>query len=118
MRVVADGAAFAEGFVLEYERPGLFAVALRAAFVAPGHGQAARGFENVASVRIMALNTVHPAFDHRMMLRQAELGMGFYMALEAWTGILARIHDELAAPAAGRDMLAARSMTGFAPGLA
>ena len=51
MRIVADGAAFAHGWMFEYERAGLVTVTLLAAFVEPGHGESTGRFENVAANR-------------------------------------------------------------------
>jgi hypothetical protein len=65
-------------------------------------------------VRIVALNTVHPPFDHRMTLRQIELGPRLKVTFETRSRIFARVHDESAVPAAGLDMLAPRPMTRFA----
>jgi len=53
-----------------------------------------------------------------MMLRQAELRVGFEMALKTRTSVFARIHDELAASAAGLDVFAAGAVTGFTAALA
>jgi hypothetical protein len=117
MRVMADGATLAQRFVFEHKRPGLLTVTLRARFIEARHGKASRRLENVASVRIVALHAIHPAFDDWMMLRQIELGLSFQMALETDAWIFAWVDDEFAAPAPRFDVLAARTVAGFAPGL-
>ena len=82
MGIVTNGAAFAQRRVLEDEGPGLLAMALRAAFVLPGHGQSAPGFENVTPVRVVALDTGQAAFDDLVMLREAELRLDIQMTLK------------------------------------
>src|SRR5439155_501087 len=72
VRRVANRTALAERFVFEHERPGLLAMALRAGLVQPRHGQSAVRFHDVAAVRVVTLDAVHPVFNHRMMLRQVE----------------------------------------------
>jgi len=118
MRIMADGATLPQRFVFEYKRPRLLAMALGTRFIEPRHGEAARRLENVPSVRVVALNAIHPAFDDRMMLRQIELGLSFQMALETDVRGFARIDDEFPASAARLDVFAARTVAGLAPGLA
>ncbi len=113
MRVVADGAAFAQGLVFENHGPGLFAVTLRAAFIPPGHGQSALGFEDVFPVRIVAWHATHPSFEQRMMLRQMKLAFHVEVALKTRGRVPARIDNEFGAPAC-LDVLAAGAVTGFA----
>ena len=50
-------------------------------------------------------------------MRQMELSLRFEMALEAGGCILARVHDEFAAPAADLNVFAAGTMAGFAAAL-
>lgn len=116
VRVMANRATFPERGVLEDERPRLFPVALRAAFVQARHGQAARGFHDVHAVGIVALDAVHFAFDDRMMLRQMKFSAGFLVALEAALGILSWVNDEFFQSAASGhgDVFAAGTMAGFA----
>src|SRR6185295_2574523 len=52
-----------------------------------------------------------------MMLRKVELGMDLQMAVETGGGILAGVEDEHAAPAAGRNVLAAGAVAGLATAL-
>jgi hypothetical protein len=118
MRLVTNDATFPQGLVFEDVRPGFFTVALGAAFVVTRHGQAARRFENIRAMRIVALRTVHPALDKRMVLRQVEFGLGFQVALKTCRGILAWIDDEFAASASGFDMFAARTVARLATALA
>lgn len=117
VRIVTNGAALAQRGVLEDKWPRLFAMTLRAAFVLPRHGQSARRFENVAAVRIVALPAIHAAFNDRMMLRQIEFSVNVQMTLKTGRRIVARVDDEICA-AAGFNVFAARSVTGFATGLA
>lgn len=115
--VVTNVATFAQRFVLEDKGSCLFAVALRATFVLSRHRQSARRFENVAAVRIVAIHTTHAAFNDRMMLRKTEFGMNIKMTLKTGRRVIARIDDECCA-AAGFDVFAAGTVTGFATGFA
>ena len=91
---------------------------LRAVLVQPRHGKAARRLENVAAVRVVALNAIHLTFHDRVMLRQTKFGLSLQMALETGARILAGIHNEFATAAPGFDMLASRAMARFATRLA
>ena len=115
MRVMTSRAAFAHRFVFECERPGLVAMALGAGLIELGHRQSARRFLDVAPVRVVAIDTVHPFFHDGMMMRQIELRMNFQMALITARGVLARIYDEFASATSASDVLAARAVTGFTP---
>jgi hypothetical protein len=112
VRVVADGATFVHGFVFEDERPRLVLMALRATLVLPGHCQASSRFKDIAAMRIVAVHAVHVTFNDRMMLGQIEFALHIEMTLKAGVGLFAGIDDELCF-AAGPDVLAAGSMTGF-----
>jgi hypothetical protein len=117
VRGVTGGAAFAQGFVFENHRPGLFTMTLSAAFIQAAHGQAVGRFGHVDAVRIVTLHAVHAAFDYGMTLREAEFGVRFEMALKASGGIFAGIENEFAATAAGLQMQTRRAMARFAAGL-
>lgn len=68
---------------------------------------------------IVALYAIHFAFGDGVMLRQMKLRVHVHVALVTGLWILAGIDDELFTPnAAGLDVFAARSMTGFATVLA
>jgi hypothetical protein len=120
VRVMADGAAFAQRRVLENERASLFAMTLGAVLVLPRHGQAARRLHDIHPVRIVALHAIHFAFNHRMVLRQVKFSPGFLVTLKAGFRIFAGINDEFLQPAAAghRDVLAPRAVTRFAAALA
>jgi hypothetical protein len=100
--------------VFENEWPRLFAVTLRAILIEPRHRETAGGLENIAAVWVVALDTIHPAFNHRVMLRQVELGVGSHMALKTSGWFFAWVDDELATPAPRRDVLAAGTVARFA----
>ena len=118
VRVVANGASFAEGFVLEDKWPSLLAMTLRAIFVKPCHRQSAGWFKNIRPVRVMTFHTVHAPFQHGMSLRQLKLGMGLQVALEASLGIFSWVDNKLASPTSGFRVFAAWTVAGFASGLA
>ena len=111
MRRVTNGATFAQRLMLENEGPRLIPVARGAGLVQSGHRQTSGGLHDVTSVRIVALDTIHAPFDDRVMLRQVELGMNLEMTIETRRRILARVDNQTIAPAASRDMPAARSVT-------
>jgi hypothetical protein len=79
---VAHGASFSHRFVLKNKRTGLFAMTLRAILVEACHGKPARRFKNVATMRIMALHTIHPPLQYLMMLGQIKLRMSLQVAVE------------------------------------
>jgi len=119
VRRMATRAAFPHGFVFEHEPSGLFLVALRTILTLEMQGQVPGGFANLSTVRIVTIHTVHFPFRHEMMIRHPKFRVGLQMAVEARGRILAGIHDEFVeALPTGRDMSTARSMAGFAAGLA
>src|SRR5262245_17101487 len=103
---MADGAPFAQRRVLENKWTRLFAMTGRAGLIKSCHRQATCRFENIASVRVMTLGTVHLLLGHRMMLRQQKLSLDRPMALETGRGVFARIYDEFAFASASRDVQA------------
>jgi hypothetical protein len=108
--------------MLEHKWPRLLPMTLSAVLVKARHGQATGrsatgatgGFENVASVRIVALHTIHLTLDYGMMLRHSKFRLCLQVALKTGDRIFSRIHNELAAPSAGLHMFAARPMARFA----
>jgi hypothetical protein len=118
MGIVARGAAFAHGFVLENDRARLLSMTLRAAFVQSGHGQAAGRLENIAPMRIVALHAIHTSLNDRVMLWEVEFGMRFQVTLKASIRIAAGIQNEFAASATGRDVQASRAVARFTARLA
>lgn len=96
--------------MLEDDRSGLLPMALGAGLVQLRHRQAPCRLSDIAPVRVMAIGAVDPIFDHRVVMRQIELGVYFQMALVAGRWILAWVRDEFSTSAARGDMFAARSM--------
>lgn len=117
MRIVAHGASFAQGLVLEDKRLGLLAMTLGAGFIAPGHGQAAGWLHDVRPVRVVALDAVHTAFHDGMVLGQLEFRVNVQMTIKASRGIFAGVDDEPAATS-GLDMVTAWAVAGLAAALA
>ena len=113
---MTNRAAFTQSFMFENKRPGLFPMTLRAILIEPGHRQPPRRFENIGAMRIVAVHAIHAIFKHRMMLRKIELGMGLQVAVEARRGVFSRIDDKFSPSAPGRNMFAARAVTGFTAG--
>ena len=91
----------------------LRAMALGAGFVQARQGEAVCGFHYALAVGIVALHTIHFAFDHRMMLRKMEFSADLQVTLEAGFRVLAGIDDEFC-PAAGFDVFAAGTVARFA----
>lgn len=120
MRAMANSATLPHSGVFKNERSRLFAMALGAALIQTRHGQAAGRFHDVHAVRIVAIDAIHLAFEHRVMLWEMELGAYFLMALEAGFGVFAGIDDEFfrTITADHGDVLAARAVAGFTAALA
>lgn len=116
MRLMANRAPLAQGFMVVNKTARLFAMARCAGLILASHGQATGRFHDVLSMRIVALNTIHPAFDHGMMLRKMKFGFNLDVTPKARSRIAPRIHDEPPASAAHGYMFAARPVAGFATG--
>jgi len=114
MGIVATGATFAQGRVLENDRLGLRLMAGGARLVQPRHGQPSRPLHDVRAVRIVALPTVHFAFKDGVMPGQMEFRLGVEVALETGGGVPARIDDEVCAGRARGDVFAGRAVARFA----
>lgn len=117
VRTVANDAAFAHRRVFKNKRASLAAMTLRTALILPRHGQAACRLEDIATVRVMALHTVHVAFDDGMVMRQVKFGVNVKVTLKTGCRVFTWIDDELRA-ATGLDVPASRTVAGFAAGLA
>jgi len=109
--LMASRATFPQRFVLENEASRLFAMTARALLIEPRHGETTGGLHDVQPVRVVALNAVHLALTHGMMLRQVELGMDIKVACKTRLGFAARINDEFPTPSADRDVPAAGAVT-------
>ena len=114
VRVVANGATFAHGFVLENEWPCLVAMASRAIFVEPRHRESARRFHDVGAVRIVALDAVHFVFKNQVMIRQLKFRVGLQVALKTSGSIFPGVENKFPATATSPNMQAARAVTGLA----
>jgi len=120
VRLMARGAAFAQGGVFIDKWTGLFPVALGAGFVQPRHGESAGGFQNVEAVGIVALHAIHFALQHGVMPGKMEFGPHLEMAFQTGLWVFAGVEDEFLrpAPAALGDMFAAGTVARFAAILA
>ena len=116
VRRMTNGAAFAKRVMFEHNGLRLLAMALRAILVQPGHRQSAARFHDVAAVRVVALDTVHPAFQDGMMLRKVEFSVNFKVALKTRRRVFAGIDNELAASAPDAHMFTPRPVARFAAG--
>lgn len=115
---VAGDAALPIRLVFEDEGAGLLPMARAALFVQLGHAEAAGRLEDFAPMRVVALDAVHLAFDHRMMLRQAELHLDILVAAVTPLGIFARIEDQTRSAAGGFGVEAAGAVAAFTTGAA
>jgi hypothetical protein len=113
VRLMARDTAFAQRFVFEDESPRLFTMTFRTLFVETGHGEAARRFHDVESMRVVALHTVHFAFAHGVVLRKVELGVNFEVAGETRLGFATRIHNKSPATTTHCDVFAAGTVARF-----
>jgi len=110
-------AAFPHGIVLIDARLGLFAMTRGARFVESRHGQAGLGsLHDVRTVRVVALDAIHPPLRDRVMIGKVDLRVNLDMASQARLRITAWIDNERAI-AAGGDVPAAGTVAGFTAGL-
>lgn len=116
VRLMADHATFTHRFVFVDERTRLLAMALGAGLIQPRHGQTGTEFQDVFAVRVMALDAIHLAFHHRMVMRQVKFGVRVLVALITGRGVFAGIQDELTASTTRGDVFAAGAVAGFAAG--
>src|SRR5262245_18068901 len=118
---MTNGAAVTQGLVFVNDHARLFAMALGARFVQARKSGGRPGFksgpmrrlENIRPVRIVALDAVHSVFQHRMMVRQSELGVHMDMTSEAGLRFPAGIDNEFAPPTPGPHVQAARAVARF-----
>ena len=116
VRLMTNGAAFAHRFVLEEHRLRLLAMASGTGFILPHHRQTSSGFLHVAPMRIMALDAIHMALGHWMMLGELEVRVDVLMATVASFRISPRVVNESSPAAAGLDVLAASPVARLATG--
>lgn len=83
MGLVAGDTSFTKSFVLKGKRPHLFFVTLSAGLVRASHRQSSGRLKNIASVRVVALYTIHVVFGHRMVVWKIEFSLDIKVALEA-----------------------------------
>ena len=117
MRAVTNRAALAHCLMLEDKRSRLIAMTSRTRLIESRQAKATSRFHDVSTMRIVALNTVHLAFNHRMMLRQRKLRVRLQVALKAGGRIITGIQNKLSLTAPHLDVFAPRTMTCFAPAL-
>lgn len=111
---MTNRAAFAQRFVFVNHELRLLAMALRTAVVESSKGKAALRFKNIHAVRIVALDTIHFSFEHRMMLRQSEFRVLLDVARETRGWLFPGIHDEFSPSTTRLHMQTSRSMARFA----
>lgn len=112
--VMTRGAAFAHRFMLKNKRTCLLAMTTGASLILPRHRETRAGFENVRTMRIVALDAIHFVLRHGMMLRQAEGRLDIQVTIETGGGILSGIGNKFSAATARLDVQAAWTVTRFA----
>ena len=119
MRRVTDHATLAERFMFINERTALGGMALETGLILTQESEAAAldrllqvgppTFYRRPLVRVMAVRATHPAFEHRMTMRQLKLRPHFLVTLKASLGRFSGI-DNRVRRAAALDMQAPRPM--------
>lgn len=112
VRVMAGGAAFADGFVFEDEGAPLRDVAAGAGIGVGGDGERSAG-RGVAFVRIVTVAATHFAIADGMRVGQLEAAFHFEVAGEANLRVAVRVNDGIAC-AAGLGVETARAVATFA----
>ena len=117
VRVVTNRAALAQCLVFENKRASLITMTLSTGLIKPRQAQPTGWFHDVSTMRIVALNTVHLAFDYRMMLRKRKLRVRLKVALKTGSGIFARIDDKPSFTTTNLHVFASGPMASFTPTL-
>ena len=115
MRIVAGGAPFPDGLVLEDERSALRDMTLRAGIALTCEIKCTAD-DRLSFVRIMAIAATHFAMRHRMSMRQVKPPFHLQVALEADLGRAIGIDDRVPR-AAAFIMQAAGPVTGLTPNI-
>jgi len=114
VRPVTGGAAFAQRLVFENETPGLLTMTAGTLLIQPRHAEPAGWLHDVEAVWIVALDAIHLSLAQGMVPGEIEFGVDFEVTGKTGLRLFPRVHDELPAPPAGRDVFASSSMTRFA----
>jgi hypothetical protein len=114
VNVVTCGATLTQGRVLENKRPRLLAMAWRTGLGWTAQCEPPGGFKNVASVRVVTLNTVHFLFQNRVVPGQMELSFNGAMTLETGRDVLAWIDDKFVPASTGLNVETSRTVARLA----
>jgi hypothetical protein len=114
VRAVTNDAPLAHGFMLKDKRPGLITMTFSTGLVESRQSEATGRFHDVNTMRVMALNTIHLAFNDRVMLRQREFRVRREMTLKTGGRILAGVQDKPAFATTHLHVFAARTVARFA----
>ena len=101
VRLMTDGATFAQRLMVIDHWARLLAMAFGAAFIQVRHADrrphakrsAMRGFHDVCAVGIVALHAIHAPFEDLMVLRQFELRVNLHVTRETGLRITPGVHD-------------------------
>lgn len=108
--IVTRRATLPQSFMLVHMHTALFPVAGRAGFVLTRHREAARRFQQVEPMGIMALNTAHLALGNGMVLRKMKLTSDLKMTFITSAWIRPRIRNESSPTAPCLNMKTARAV--------
>jgi len=114
MGPMASGAAVLHRLMHEDEIADRLAMAAGALLIPAGQSQAARLLEDFAAVRVVAIDAIHLAFQHRMTPGEAEFRVLILVAVEARPRVASGVVNEDPFAAAGLDVLAPGAVAGFA----
>jgi hypothetical protein len=112
MRIVAGGATFANGFMLEDKRAALRGMTFEAGLVSGSQGGRA-ALDHPAFMRVVAITATHLAVFQWMVIGEAEAAAFIQMTLETCLGVAARIDDGMGL-ATRLIVDAGRAVAGFA----
>lgn len=111
VRVMAGGAPLPHGFVFERDRTCLFPMTLGTTLILPRHCQSAGRFEDIHAVRVMALDTIHPVLNDRVMMGELKLHVRLKVTGKTSCRVAPGIVNVFTAPTTCCDVQAARAMT-------
>ena len=112
--LMAGGAAVLHRFVGEDEMTRLVAMTGDALLILAGQGNSVGLLENLAAVRIVAIDAVHLPLQHGVMLRQPEIAVLARMAIQAGLRVFAGIENQGRSGFRCLNVEASGAVTGFA----
>lgn len=115
VRLMTRGASFPKRLVIKNKRTRLIPMTRCAGFILSSKRKSTSRFEDIDTVRIVAVHTVQVALDHRVMMWQAKLRVSGLVTLKTRRRVFPRIRDEYTSPTSCLHMFTAWSVTRFTP---